>query len=103
MWESYQDIVVSFFSSSISRWTLDLNTWDNTEDEEYKPQSTKRIVDSDRYIDAMDFDAPNPGAIGKDNGLELYEKVWGDLASQLSTAVPQTFRVGAFLYSFSLR
>ena len=39
----------------------------------------------------------------KQDGLEFYEKVWGTLASQLSMAMPQTFRVGAFLEYLILR
>ena len=33
----------------------------------------------------------------------LDEKVWGDLDSQLSIFMPQTFRLGDFLESLSLR
>ena len=50
----------------------------------------------------MIFDAPNPEEVVKQDVLELYEKVWGTLASQLSMAMPQTFRMGAFLESLIL-
>ena len=41
----------------------------------------------------MVLDDSYPEEFGKDNGLEVYDKVWVDLASQISMAIPQTFRV----------
>ena len=51
----------------------------------------------------MVCDAPNPEEVVKEDALEMYEKVWGISSSQLSISVPQTFRVGYFLESLSLR
>ena len=64
----------------------------------------KSIIDSDNNpIDAMVLDAPNPKEVGKDDGLEVYEKVWGALAYQLSIAMPQTFVLVYFIESLSFR
>ena len=76
LWAYNQDLVVSFVSSSISEWTLSLNTWYNTEDAEEawrrraktelaKSQSPKRIVKSERDIGSMAIDAPNLDEVGK--------------------------------------
>ena len=51
----------------------------------------------------MFLDATNPEEVGKENGIEVYDKVWGDLASQISIAMTHTFRVGYFLESIRLR
>ena len=51
----------------------------------------------------MFFDYPNPEEVGKEDGLEVYEKVWGSSASELSITMPQTFRVGYLLESLRLR
>ena len=51
----------------------------------------------------MVFDAPNSEEVGKEDGLEVYEKIWGTPASNISIVVPQNFRVGYFLESLSLR
>ena len=51
----------------------------------------------------MVLDAPNSEEVGKEYGLELYNKVWGDLASQISIAMPHKSRLGAFLEYISLR
>ena len=58
LWASHQDLVVSFGSSSLSEWTLDLNTWENTWEAE--EDLLKRSIDSDNIIEAMVLDAPNP-------------------------------------------
>ena len=89
------DLVVSFASSSLSGWTLALNTWDNTGKAE--EESPKCSIDSNNRISAMVFDAPNLEEVGKKDGLEVYVKVWGDLASQLSIAMSRTFMMGYFL------
>ena len=47
----------------------------------------------------MIFDAPNPEEVGKEDGLELYDKLWGASASHISISMPQTFRMGYFLES----
>ena len=77
----------------------------NTEDAE--EASLKRTVELDknstRDIDAMVLGDPNPEEVGKEYVLEVYYKVWGDLDSQIYIAMPQTFRLGAFLESLSLR
>ena len=99
--ESHQDLVVSFASYYISKWTLDMNTWENTG--EVEEESTKHSIDSDNIIYAMLFDDPNPEEVGKEDRLEVHDKVWEDLASKISIAITQTFRVGALLESFSLR
>ena len=39
LWESHQDLVVSFASYSLSEWTLDLNIWDTTGEAEEDPDS----------------------------------------------------------------
>ena len=44
MWAYHHYLVVSFFSSSISEWKMALNTWENTEDVEFKYQSPNHIV-----------------------------------------------------------
>ena len=41
--------------------------------------------------------------MGKYDGIEVYEKVWGDLSSKISIALPQTFRLGYFLEYLRLR
>ena len=65
---------MSFVSDSISEWTLDLNTWNNTKEAE--EESPKCSVDLDnRDIYAMVFEAPNPEEVGKEDCLEEYEKV----------------------------
>ena len=51
----------------------------------------------------MVLDAPNSEEVGKEYELELYNKVWGALASQISIAIPHKFRLGAFLESLILR
>ena len=51
----------------------------------------------------MVFDAPNKGEVGKEDGLEVYEKVWGDSAFQISINLSHTLRVGDFLESLSVR
>ena len=53
-------------------------------------------------IDAMVLDAPDPEEVGKEDGIEAYEKVWGDLSSQLSIYMTQIFRVGYLLESLIL-
>ena len=62
MWTSHWDLVVSFSSSSISEWTLALNTWDNTGEAE--EESPKCIIDSYNKIDSMVFDSTNPEEVG---------------------------------------
>ena len=51
----------------------------------------------------MGYDAPNPEESGKEDGLEMYKKVWGDSASRISIAIPHTFRVVSFLESLRFR
>ena len=46
--------------------------------------------------------APNLEEVGKGDGLEVYKKVWGALAYQLSTFTPSTVRLGHFLESLIL-
>ena len=36
----------------------------------------------------MVLDAPNPEEVGKENGIEVYNKVWEDLACQISIYMP---------------
>ena len=92
---------------------LALNTWEITEDEEKarrrrakteiaKSQSPKRIFNSERDIDALAIDAPNPEEVGKEDVIEMYEKLWEASVSQLSISVSPTFRLEDFLYSLSL-
>ena len=70
-------------------------------------ESPKFIVELDKYstmdIETMVMDNHNPEEVGKEYGLEVYEKVSGALSSQLSIATLQTFRVGDLLESLSLR
>ena len=47
--------------------------------------------------------APNLEEVGKGDGLEVYKKVWGALAYQLSIAMPQTFVLVYFIESLSFR
>ena len=51
----------------------------------------------------MALDAPKLEYVVNENGLEVYQKVWEAWASQISIAMPQTFRVGYFLEYLSLR
>ena len=51
----------------------------------------------------MVFDYPNLEEVVKEDGIEVYEKVWGASASKISNAMTQTFRVGSFLESLILR
>ena len=46
--------------------------------------------------------APNPEEVGKEDVLEVCDKVWGYLSSHLSIALPQTLILGDFLESLSL-
>ena len=101
MWVSHRDLVVSFFSYSLSEWTLDLNTWENTGEAE--EELLKCSTYSDSRIEAMVFDAPNPEEVGNEDGVEVHDKVWGASASHLYISIPQTFRVGFLLESLSLR
>ena len=48
---------MSFASSSLSEWMLDLNTWENMGEAE--KESLKHITGSDNRIEAMGCDAPN--------------------------------------------
>ena len=48
----------------------------------------RRNTDSDNIINVMVFYAPNQEEVGKEDGIEMYKKVWGYLASQLSIAMP---------------
>ena len=77
--ESHQDLVVSFASYYISKWTLDMNTWENTG--EVEEESLKRGKDSDNIRDAMVFDTSKPEEVGKEDEIELYKKVCGALSS----------------------
>ena len=67
----------------------------------WTPSSPKCIIYLDKhrtkYIDAMVLDAPKPNDVGKEGGIEVYKKLWGDLSSQIPLAMPQTFRLGSFL------
>ena len=51
----------------------------------------------------MVLDAPNPEEVGKEDGLEVYEKVWGAVASHISIAMTHTFILGDLQESLSLR
>ena len=51
----------------------------------------------------MVFDDPKPEEVVKEDGIEVYEKVWGASASKNSNSTTQTFRVGSFLESLILR
>ena len=57
LWASHWDLKVSFASSSLSEWMLDLNTWENMGEAE--KESLKHITGSDNRIEAMGCDAPN--------------------------------------------
>ena len=50
----------------------------------------------------MAIDAPNPEEVGKEDVIEMYEKLWEASVSQLSISVSPTFRLEDFLYSLSL-
>ena len=70
---SHRDLVVSFSSSSLYEWTLDINNWYNTE--KVEEESPKCIFELDKHstrdIDAMVLDAHNPEEIVKEDGLEV--------------------------------
>ena len=51
----------------------------------------------------MVLDAPNPEEVGNEDGLEVYKKVRGDVSTHIPITMPQSFRLGAFLESLSLR
>ena len=95
MWGYHWDLVVSFVSSSLSEWTLTLNTWKNTGEPE--EESLKSSTESDHRTEAMVFDEPNPEEVGTEYRLEVYEKVWGSSASQIYITIHHTFRVGALI------
>ena len=60
---------MSFAGSSISEWTLALNTCDNKGGAE--EESLNHSIDSDNRIEAMVFDAPNSEEAVKEDGLEV--------------------------------
>ena len=86
MWVYHRYLVLSFANSSISEWTLDMNTSENMRKAE--EDSPKHIFElykhSTRDIDAMVLDATNPEEVGKEDGLKGYDKLWGDLDFQIS-------------------
>ena len=47
MWESHRDLVVSFVSSSLSEWMLDMETWENTAKAEEEEELLKHRSDPD--------------------------------------------------------
>ena len=51
----------------------------------------------------MVLDDINPEEVGKEDGIEVYNKVWGALESHLYIATPQTFKLESFLESLILR
>ena len=103
LWESHRVLLGSFASSSLSEWTLDLETWDNTAEAEEEEFINHRSDPDNKSTYAMVLDAPSPEEVGKEDGLEVYKKVWGAVASQLSITMPYTFRLGAFLEYLSLK
>ena len=82
LWESHRHLVGSFASSLLSEWTLDMDTWENTVKAEEEEESLKyRSYQDNKSTYAMVLDAPNPEDSRKEYGLELYEKLWGAVAS----------------------
>ena len=51
----------------------------------------------------MVLDDIKPEEVGKEDGIEVYNKVWGALESHLYIATPQTFKLESFLESLILR
>ena len=75
-----------------------MDTRKNTVKEEEEEEFLKHRSDQDnKSTYAMVLDAPNPEEAGNEDGPEVYEKVWGAVASQIFITMPQTFRLGAFL------
>ena len=103
LWESHRVLLGSFASSSLSEWTLDLETWDNTAEAEEEEFINHRSDPDNKSTYAMVLDAPNPEEVGKEDGLEVYEKVWGAVASHISIAMTHTFILGDLQESLSLR
>ena len=44
---------------------------------EAEEESLKCITDSDNRIEAMVFDSPNLEEVVKEDGLKVYDNVWG--------------------------
>ena len=116
LFDTHRNVITAFPGRSVSGWTVSLNTWNKTIDSEDKgslddttdksrtDKTSRRPVkykQTNLYI--IELDTINLEEFEMDEGLTIYEKMWGASALDHSIDMNQAFWVGWLLKAISRR